>query len=39
MNPKNYNKDSKKKNMLGKYLGNQVERNSDVDDNIVYTSM
>jgi hypothetical protein len=39
LNPKNHKKDAKKKNLLGKDSRNQVERNSDVDENIVYTSV
>jgi hypothetical protein len=35
---KNCNKDAKKKNPLGMDSDNQVERNSNVDENIVYTS-
>jgi hypothetical protein len=39
LNPKNHKKDAKKKNLLGKDSGNQVERNLDVDENIVCTSV
>jgi hypothetical protein len=35
LNPKNYKKDVKKKNMLAMDLGNLVKRNSDVDENFV----
>jgi hypothetical protein len=39
MNPKNHKKDAKKKNLLAMDSSNLVERNSDVDENIVYTIM
>jgi hypothetical protein len=38
-NPKNYKKDSKKKNLLEMNPSNLVESSSDVDENIVCTSM
>jgi hypothetical protein len=37
--PKNHKKDAKKKNLLAMDSSNQVERNSDVDENIFYTSV
>jgi len=39
LNPKNHKKDEKKKNLLAKYLRNQVESSSDVGETIVCTSM
>jgi hypothetical protein len=39
LNPKNHKKDAKKKNMLAMDSSNQVERNLDVDENIVCTTM
>jgi hypothetical protein len=39
LNPKNHKKDAKKKNLLATDSSNQVERNSDVDENIVCTSV
>jgi hypothetical protein len=39
LNPKNRKKDAKKENLLGMDLGNQVERNSNVDEKIVCTSV
>jgi hypothetical protein len=39
MNPKNHKKDAKKKNLLAMDSSNQVERNSDVDENISCTSV
>jgi hypothetical protein len=39
LNPKNHKKDAKKKNMLAMDSSNQVESSSDVDENIVYTTM
>lgn len=37
LNPKNRQKDAKKKNMLAMNLSNQEGRNFDVDEKIVYT--
>jgi hypothetical protein len=39
LNPKNHKKDAKKNNLLGTNLGNQVESNLDVDENIFCTSV
>jgi hypothetical protein len=39
LNPKNCKKDGKKKNLLATYSSNQVESSSDVDENIVCTSV
>jgi hypothetical protein len=39
MNPKNRKKDGNKKNLLAIDWSNQVEISSDVDENIVYTSI
>jgi hypothetical protein len=39
LNPKNHKKDAKKNNLLAMDSSNQVERNSDVDENIVCTSV
>jgi hypothetical protein len=39
LNPKNRKKEGKKKNLLAKDSSNQVESSSDVDGNIVCTSM
>jgi len=39
MNLKNYKKDKKKKNLLATVSSNQVKIRSDVEENIVYTSM
>jgi hypothetical protein len=38
-NPANHNKDDKKKNLLGMDFSNEVESSSNVDENIVYTSI
>ena len=37
MNPKNHNKDAKKKNLLAMDSSNQVERNSYVVENVSWT--
>jgi hypothetical protein len=37
LNPNNHKKDAKKMKLLGKDSSNQLERNLDVDENIVYT--
>jgi len=39
LNPKNKKKDEKKTNLMAMDLRNQVERNSDMDEKIVFTSM
>jgi hypothetical protein len=39
LNPKNCKKDVKRMNLLATYSSNQVERNLDVDENIVCTSV
>jgi hypothetical protein len=38
LNSKNRKKESKKKNMLVVDSGNQIESNTDVDENIIYTT-
>lgn len=39
LNPKNREKDAKKENMLVMDLGNQVERNLDIDEKVVWTTL
>ena len=39
LNPKSCKKDSKKKNLLSKDSSNQIESNSNVDENVVFTIM
>jgi hypothetical protein len=39
LNLKNHKKESKKKNLIATYLSDQVEKKSDVDENIVCTSV
>ena len=39
MNPKNYKKDVKKKNLLTMDVGNQVKSNKDVGEKIIYTTV
>lgn len=39
LKPKNHKKDYKKMNLLAIDSNNQVESNSDVDENISYTSV
>jgi hypothetical protein len=39
LKPKNYKNERKKKNLLATYLSNPVESSSNVDENIVYTSV
>jgi hypothetical protein len=39
LNPKKHKKEAKKNNLLATDSSNQVERISNVDENIIYTSM